>query len=823
MKKRISTRYTRYIAMLLLAVVTCVLSVVVLIISNNTETFKEQIRSSFHSNQIVSNHQMLIRNMGYFNERLFDPLYNRDISLLNEEIRQIGKWLPIERFVITDSEGSVVTDGSIENPQYGRIIFLTDRRKLNQPTVENHDDRIELAMPVAVNNNLQGYAFITVSNDAQKSSMAALNANTRQIWRVLVQSIGLVFFSALVITIFLAWYSGHWLSRIISKPLSEMNEAAKAFAAGKLDYQLQVRSGDELGELAQSLNSMAADLYKTHLLLSKAQSIANLGSWEWRPGQDFIDCSENLLNVMGSGESRSRIGLKDFLRLIDENDRQKVAAVFRADRVPEAFSHEFRVLTPQGERFIHMRMDDGDIRDGQFDFLYGTIQDVTERRQVENRLSYLANFDALTGLPNRNLFQDRLQHATLKAKREKSQLALFFVDLNRFKSINDLFGHIVGDKVLQHVSNCLSEATRTSDTVARLSGDEFTLIIENVENEGFIVSVAEKLLEKLSGTLIYEGNEIEVTCSIGISRYPVDTMNMKELIRFADMAMYQAKETAGGAYCLFNREMSIQAGKFQALENDLRKSVKNREFALHYQPQIDLINGKPIGVEALLKWPRNGIPTPSDQFIPILEDSGLIVEVGEWVLEEACRQMAEWRRSGLGDLRLSINLSGKQFQINDFALTIKKVLEKNQLPPHLFEIEVTESVLIDLTLCEQVMEKLKSLGVRISVDDFGTGYSSLRYLKYFAVDTLKIDKIFIAEINRKRDDEDIASAIVSLAGRLGIDVIAEGIETLEQSQWLMAQGCRFGQGYLFGRPMPAVELDIWMKSREAIEGPPVLS
>nr|HEV7954006.1 EAL domain-containing protein [Candidatus Acidoferrales bacterium] len=433
------------------------------------------------------------------------------------------------------------------------------------------------------------------------------------------------------------------------------------------------------------------------------------------------------------------------------------------------------------------------------------FHDVSAARQMSLQLSHLAQHDSLTDLPNRMLLNDRLQQAITMAKRHGYRIAVLFMDLDRFKHINDSLGHVIGDQLLQAVAARLERCVRESDTVGRQGGDEFVVVLSELEAAENAGISAAKLLAALTLPYHIGQHDISVPVSIGVSIYPDDGDNAETLISNADIAMYHAKENGRNNYQFFKQEMNTRASERQFIEGGLRVALEHEEFSLHYQPKIDLGTGAVTGVEALLRWkhPERGFIPPA-QFIPIAEDTGLIVPIGQWVLREACRQSRAWLDSGFAPVPMAVNISAVEFRSKDFVESVRAILHESKLDPQCLELELTESVLMKHAESTVTMLKaLKEIGVRLTVDDFGTGYSSLSYLRQFPVDSLKVDQSFVHEISSDKDDAAIVSAVISMGNSLKKRVIAEGVETREQLDFLTAEGCEEAQGYYFNRPMVA--------------------
>jgi diguanylate cyclase (GGDEF)-like protein/PAS domain S-box-containing protein len=437
----------------------------------------------------------------------------------------------------------------------------------------------------------------------------------------------------------------------------------------------------------------------------------------------------------------------------------------------------------------------------------GSFDDISERKQSEAHIHFLAHHDALTRLPNRLLLEDRIRRALAKSRRDGTYTAVLFLDLDRFKLINDTLGHGTGDQLLTRVAARLSRVLRETETVARLGGDEFIIVIPDVADVESVALVAEKVLAVVAEPELIDKRPLHVTPSIGISIYPQDGADVHSLLRSADTAMYHAKERGRNNFQFFTEDMNQAVLERVSIENDLRIAIVRGEFELFYQPQVDSRSGEITGMEALIRWhhPQRGLVAPN-RFIPIAEETGLIVPIGEWVLREACRQAKRWHDAGQSGLRISVNLSARQLQQGDLGEQIAAILAASNLQPQTLELELTESLLMDDPLTAvKLLHALTALGVRIAIDDFGTGYSSLAYLKRFPVSRLKIDRSFVRDLSTDANDAAIVQAVVAMAESLKMEVIAEGVETVEQLRFLAAHGCFAVQGFLFSRPLPATE------------------
>jgi diguanylate cyclase (GGDEF)-like protein/PAS domain S-box-containing protein len=445
--------------------------------------------------------------------------------------------------------------------------------------------------------------------------------------------------------------------------------------------------------------------------------------------------------------------------------------------------------------------------DGKIVLHEGTVEDITDRKLTEERVQFLAYHDALTGLPNRTLLEDRLAQALASARRRKEKVALLFLDLDRFKMINDSCGHSFGNLLLQEVADRLRSAAREQDTVARVGGDEFIIVLTSINDAAGAAVAAERILKAMTGPFVVEGHSLDIRCSMGISIFPEQGTDGETLIKNADASMYNAKEDGGNHFCFFTKDMEAQVTERLSMENGMLVALDKNELFLLYQPQADLVTGEITGFEALLRWrhPQLGLVLP-DRFIRIAENNGLIMPIGEWVLSTACQQAREWQDDGLLQVPVAVNASAVQFRQPGFRHLIGRVLRETGLPPQYLELEITEGILLSNTEATlQVLQELRATGLKLAIDDFGTGYCSLSYLKQFPVSKLKIDRSFIRDLVANPGDAAITSAIINMAKSMNLRVIAEGVENDAQVRFLRAQRCDEIQGYYLAKPLSPEE------------------
>ncbi len=551
-------------------------------------------------------------------------------------------------------------------------------------------------------------------------------------------------------------------------------------------------------------------LEKSEQSLKEAQRIAHVGNWDVDMVNDMLTWSDETYRIWEIDKEYFPATFEAFIETVHPEDRELVIKMYNDSLLNRSvYDVEHRLLFPDGRiKYIHERGEPHYDATGKPIRFIGVSLDITERKASEEKIKHMAHHDGLTQLPNRVLAKERAQQIIAQTKRVGAKAAFLFIDLDGFKDINDSLGHSARDLLLITIASRLQLCTQENDTISRQGGDEFLIILSEIYDETAITVTAEKILKELAKPVEITTHTLSVSGSIGIAIYPDHGDIFEVLLKNADTAMYRAKELGKNTHCLYTQQMNYnQIGVFQ-LQNDLKSATKNNEFVLFYQPQIDLAKNKITGAEALIRWqhPQRGMIPPMS-FIPIAESSGMIVQIGQWVIEEACRQAALWHEQGI-KICVAVNISAMQFKRGNLEDVVKNALISSQLDPKWLELELTESVMMhDAEKTLQSIRNLKALGVQLSIDDFGTGYSSLAYLKRFAVDKLKIDQSFIRDILNNPEDAIIVQTIIQMSKNLNLLTIAEGVENQEILEVVKNFGCDEVQGYHFAKPMEASALE----------------
>lgn len=563
---------------------------------------------------------------------------------------------------------------------------------------------------------------------------------------------------------------------------------------------------DQRDHLEGLVQSRTAELVESERKLTEAQRLAHIGNWELYPDQNLGYWSDEVYRIFGMTRQSGNPTGEMFMQSVHPEDRAFVAGRIRqilADKQPT--SAEFRIVRLDGTtRFVQVLAEVSTDETVHVERLFGTLQDISDQKATEERIRFLAYYDSLTGLPNRTLISDRIMTAASIARRHRTKFAVLSLNIDRLKTINDSFGLPVGDILLRDFAVRLKECIRDEDSVARLAGDEFLILLEDVEGANGASSTAQRILDVVQEAFHIDDHQIVITISIGISIYPEHGTDANNLIKNADAAMYVAKASGRGLFRFFTPEMNATSAERLLLEHELRQALKNDELIVHYQPQLDLMTNTLSGFEALVRWnhPVRGM-VPPNQFIPVAEEAGLIVQIGEQVMRKTCFQIKQWQEQGLPVVPVAVNVSSVQFRQANFLVTVRAALQDSGINLEHLELELTESLLLsnaDVVL--DVLGELKKMGLKLLIDDFGTGYSSLSYLKRLPVYKLKIDQSFVQGLPSDQDDAAIVVAIIGVATSMHMRVIAEGVETEEQLAFLRGRGCNEMQGYFYSKPLP---------------------
>ncbi|KPJ90923.1 MAG: hypothetical protein AMJ53_12665 [Gammaproteobacteria bacterium SG8_11] len=595
----------------------------------------------------------------------------------------------------------------------------------------------------------------------------------------------------------------------------------RAFDAGATDF---INKTSNLALVSQRVryalrNHKQKDaLFSSRSQLELAQRVAKLGYWKLDIQSSRMTLSDQARVILGYGPSQFDNTLKTYLNLIHISDQEKVrSAIDCAIWQGDPFGVDYRIIDVRGnKRFIHT---EGDVivdEKGKPLSILGTVQDITELKRNESTYEHMALYDSLTDLCNRHLFLNRLDHVMASAHRDEKLLAVCFIDLDGFKKINDNLGHAIGDELLKSVAKHLKSNVRKGDIVARLSGDEFALAIEGINTVEELEKIVGKISHKLSQPHRIRGHEILSPASIGVTLYPLDSSTKTDLLKNADAAMYRAKQLGGDQYCFYTHDMRDRNQRRLELEHHLRHALGKGQLRVYYQPQMDVKTGKIVGVEALLRWqhPEYGL-LPPVKFIHIAEETGLIFPIGIWVIETAFKQLQQWHNQGFGRLRIAVNLSARQFLQRDVTQSLSKIMHESHFDPQFLSVEITESVAMNnIEGATRVVEQFKALGAQVSIDDFGAGHSSMNHLQRLQVDSLNIDRSFIMNIAGREKDGATAKAIIGLAHGLGLRVIAEGVETPTQVEFLKREHCDELQGHHFSPPVPAEQMTQFLATHQ---------
>jgi diguanylate cyclase (GGDEF)-like protein/PAS domain S-box-containing protein len=806
--KNLQFRYTIAIGAGIV-VVTLILATLFFFQSNELISNIKKTTTSTMSNALHDEAEKRLLNLSsILSEDLANPLYNFDMLTIYQLLQSVVSLDDIAYAMVLDPDGVIVHDGTELLNSYGKRIeskeILEWVKTQSAPHIISSEEDMEIISPIHIADERLGWVRIALSKRAQLENttnlirqLSTLTSESQRRERVL-----LVLVTSLLLLL------GLLLAALISKrlvsPIRRLTEYVKRVGEGAYGIELKESRNDEIGQLIQSFNRMSSDLSSTSVSRQYLNDVLN----NLRDALIVISVDMKILMVNDAacvmiGYDKQRLESMSYYDLIDSRDGVRVKQWLNRLMKEAVNCIDARYITAAGSDVLVSLSGAYLELSGEHGHIISVAQDVSEHRKNEEHIRYLAQYDSLTSLPNRQLFRDRLKHAMEQAERGEYLIALMFIDLDRFKKVNDSLGHHAGDLLLKETAVRLKKMLRLGDTIARLGGDEFTIIAEQIKTINDGINIAKTILETIREPFEIDTRTVHISCSIGIVFYPFGMDDIGNLIQKADMAMYQAKRSGRGQYCVYNHMLGANEDGILQQESELMEALKTKSFHLLYQPIVDTDTGETVGMEALLRWdhPRRGIIDPTE-FLPFLENSGFIIELGEWVLEKACSEMLAYERTGTGSLQLNVNVSMHQFNQGDFSHRVESVLTKTGFDPTRLELEITESSLVeDIELSRNVVRSLKKLGVRIAVDDFGTGYSSFVYLRDFALDTLKLDSSFIKDLPSDKYSIGICTALIQMARIMNLNVVAEGVENPRQLQWLADEKVQQCQGYYFSEPI----------------------
>ena len=719
-----------------------------------------------------------------------------DVERLRNNLESLDVNSSVEASCIYDSSNILITGHSMaENkhacPQMMATLII------NKP---HHAERY---FPITLDNQLVGTVYITTYDEDVIS-------------RVVQASV----FSAIILlfSVFLALLFASRLQKTATHPLLSFTSTINNIIQ-KDDFTIRFNRQyySELNSFSDTFNELLNKIETDHNSLKSSEekfrkltALSPVGIFQVNPKGEITYVNQRWREINQTKEFEPK--LTDWLSNLHPEDSLHLNKLWqRLMTEHEDIASEFRLINKNGSiSWVYMQATASHSKNGTLLGFLGSLSDVSELKKAQVQMESLAFYDALTGLANRRLFKNRLDKAVKSAQRINTSIALLFLDLDQFKRINDSLGHDIGDSLLKETAKRLEHNVRKNDTVSRIGGDEFTILLTDINNTNDVRIVAEKILHSLSRPFMLHGQEIISTVSIGITLTPEDSIDSNTLMKNADLAMYRAKELGRNNFQFFSEDMNTSILHHLEVEKELNIAIKRNQFVLMYQPKISLIDNRITGVETLVRWrhPEKGIIAPDD-FISIAEETGQIIKIGAWVLEHSCHEMGALIREGLmpKNAKVAVNLSAKQFSDPDLLQTVLNILTQSKIDPLNLELEITESIIMDdVEAAIGIMEAIKSRGINLAIDDFGTGYSSLAYLKRFPIDVLKVDRSFVMDIPKDKTDMAITSAVIAMGHKLSMRVVAEGIETQEQLDFLRDNGCDDGQGYLLSRPLTLPQL-----------------
>ncbi|MEM7366051.1 MAG: EAL domain-containing protein [Pseudomonadota bacterium] len=711
---------------------------------------------------------------------------------------------------------------SVPSPRSDELITLVERY------VEAFSSLVEMDANIGVRSGGGLFADLKSTENALFRQYEAIHTTYVEEAVARGEALTQRLFIATAVMVLVAITLSVYLSKSLTRPLRILSGRIRQFVRSDFTRNVNVEaivSDDEVGQIANDFRVLQtamqdhvaslqaqteaaelahAELSEKRQYLATAQRMARMGYWRWDGDRDVLQASEELPTILGRVPIVDQDPISQFSSVIHDEDRDRWEADVRQCIVSGGSAEgDFRLRSEEGsdaEIWVRQFIN----RENSSNVIIATLQDISDRRNAEAQIREMAYYDILTGLGTRANLNRRLNEMIRSAARRDEGFAVFFMDLDKFKEINDTLGHDSGDELLVQISRRLEETMRDNDFIARLGGDEFCILVENVSDEVRISDIAQRCIEHIEQPLTIAEKNLTPQCSIGIARFPVDGKNPESLLLAGDHAMYVAKKANFHSYEFHNSSMSIEAHERVLLAQELRIAVREKQFELHYQPQVHLATGQIFAWEALIRWihPERGMIPPND-FIPEIERLGLVKEVGEWVIQESCRQIVEWEEQGLPDVRVCVNIAPRHMNDPRLAETVKDAIYESGILPSQMEIEVTETGIQSSSVGKEVLESIRMFGVEVAIDDFGTGYSSLGSLKHLPVDCLKIDRCFVKDVVGNPEDDILLETIMDLGKSFKFRIVAEGVEEINQIRILQAQDCDLVQGYFFSKPVPA--------------------
>ena len=735
-------------------------------------------------------------------ERSSAALVFRDKALLNNNLSSLNSDSSVIKSCIYDDEKVLAASNTSQSS-------LNNCPQMMATLKTNESSYVEQYFPIKLDNKVIGTLYI-----------ACHDGDIMSRFKQVTLFATVIFLSTIIIALLLATR----LQRIVTSPLRLLaTTISNIIQRNDFSIRANKHHDDELGHLADIFNELLSKIEYEHSSLKSSEemfrkltSLSPVGIFQINPEGEITYVNQRWREI--NNIKHQDPDLQVWFSNLHPEDAPTLNKLWhRLVTEHEDMASEVRLIAKNGSiSWVYIQATSLHSKEGKLLGFLGSVSDISELKKAQIQMENLAFYDPLTGLANRRLFKNRLAKAVKSVQRSDKSIALLFLDLDQFKRINDTLGHDVGDSLLQEIARRLDHNVRENDTVSRIGGDEFTILLTDVNNTKDVQIVAEKILHSLSRPFMLNGQDIISTVSIGITMTPEDSIEPNTLMKNADLAMYRAKELGRNNFQFFSEDMNTAILHNLEIEKELNLAIKRNQFVLMYQPKIGLADNKITGVETLVRWrhPEKGI-IPPDNFIPIAEETGQIIKIGAWVLEHSCHEMGALIREGLmpEDSKVAVNLSAKQFSDPDLLQTVLNILVQSKIDPTNLELEITESIIMDdVEAAINIMETIKSKGIHLAIDDFGTGYSSLAYLKRFPIDVLKVDRSFVMDIPEDKTDMAITSAVIAMAHKLSMKVVAEGIETKEQLDFLRENNCDDGQGYLLSRPLTLPQLHHFLVS-----------